>query len=73
MLTLKVSTFGNKSEVQCSGGLLFGTTTDSEPFLLGSFCSNSGVGFFFSLSLLKLCRPKFYKNLGISSYFVHVQ
>lgn len=65
---------GNKSEVQCSNGLLFGTNNKNinpnfEPVFLCSLHSNSGL----SLSLLKLGRPKLYEKLGNPSYFVHVQ
>lgn len=60
---LKVSAFGNKSEVQCSNGLLFGTNNKNikpnfEPFFPCSLHSNSGL----SLSFLKLGRPSFMKN-----------
>lgn len=74
VLILKVSAFGNKSEVQCPNGLLFGTNNKNikmnfEPFFPYSLHSNSGL----FLSLLKLGRLKFYEKLVIPSYFVYVQ
>lgn len=74
VLILKVSAFGNESEVQCSNGLLFGANNKNikmnfDPFFPCRLHSNSGL----LLSLLKLSRPKFYEKLGIPSYFVHVQ
>lgn len=66
VLNLKVSAFGNKSEVQCSNGLLFGFNNKNinpnfEPTFLCSLHSNSGL----FLSLLKLGRPEFYEKFGI--------
>lgn len=62
----------NKSEVQCSNGLLVNDnkniSTNFEPFFPLCFLSNSGI-----FQSLKLDRPKFYEKLRIPSFFVHIQ